>query len=233
MDYKVDKAGLERASKKLGLRFPVRVRILPNGPDDMAGKYHGLGRYGPTVDHPLDSPAHHISLSGNLGSSMANTAIWHELTHAKQCERFLPDDVDDLDEMAKAANAGLAKAFRKEMQRIRLETNATSKKMTMAYTDVSFEVEALASTKLAKEDNIIASDNNNELLDDGQRYLWRVDLWKKGPWRPNKDRDYTYVETHYVNAAKEYDAKKWTRNQHKLGQHDSVAAAYQIYREEN
>lgn len=233
MDYKVDKAGLKRASKKLGLRFPVRVRILPNGPDDMAGKYHGLGCYGPTVDDPLDSPAHHISLSGNLGSSMANTAIWHELTHAKQCERFLPDDVDDLDEMAKAANAGLAKAFRKEMQRIRLETNATSKKMTMAYTDVSFEVEALASTKLAKEDNIIASNNDNELLDDGQRYLWRVDVWKKGPWRPNKDRDYTYVETHYVNAAKEYDAKKWARNQHKLGQHDSVVAAYQIYREEN
>ena len=235
MSYEVDKAGLKRASKKLGLRFPVRVRILPHGPDDMAGKYHGLGRHGPTVDEPLDKPAHHISLSGLLGSSMANTAIWHELTHAKQCERFLPDDVEDPDEQARIANANLAMAFRQEMQRIRLKTNATSKKMTMAYTDVSFEVEALASDKkFAKKDNIIAeSDDNNALLDNGKRYLWRVDLWKKGPWRANEDREYTYVETHYVNAAKEYDAKKWARDQHKLQHHNCVAVAYQIYREEN
>ena len=236
MDYKVDQDGLKRAAKKLGLRFPVNVRVLPHGPEDMAGKYHGLGRYGPTVDDPLDAPVHHISLSGILGSSMANTAIWHELTHAKQCARFLPDDVDDVDEMARIANAGLAKAFRKEMQRIRLETNATSKKMTMAYTDVSFEVEALASDKkFAKNDNIIVNndDADCELLDDKKRYLWRVDLWKKGPWRANQDREYTFIDTHYVNAAKEYDAKKWARDQHKFAHHDSVAVAYQIYREEN
>lgn len=235
MHYDVDNAGLKRAAQKLGLRFPVRVRILPHGPDDMAGKYHGLGRYGPTTGDPLDAPAHHISLSGNLGNKMANTAIWHELTHAKQCERFLPDDIDDPDEAAAVANSGLALAFRKEMQRIRLETNATSKKMTMAYTDVSFEVEALASDKkFAQKDNIITqADVDDELVDDKMRYLWRVDLWKKGQWRPNKDREYEFIHTHYVNAAKEYDAKQWARKHHKLGAHDSVAVAYQIYREEN
>lgn len=234
MDYEVDKAGLKRACKKLGLKFPVRVRIVPDGPDGMAGKYHGLGRYGPTVNKPLDKPQHHISLSGALGSSMANTAIWHELTHAKQCERFLPDNVENVDEQARIANSRLAKAFRKEMQRIRLKTNATSKKMTMAYTEVSFEVEALESdNKFAKKNNIINSAVDEELVDDKQRYLWRVDLWKKGPWRPNKKREYEFIDTHYVNATTEYAAKQWARDQHKIKTYDSVAVAYQIYREEN
>lgn len=233
MDYEVDNAGLKRASKKLGLRFPVRVRMLPHGPDDMAGKYHGLGRYGPTSDGPLDSPAHHISLSGALSAKMANTAIWHELTHAKQCERFIPDDVEDLDQLADAANRGLAMAFRKEMKAIRLATNTTSKKLTMAYADVSFEREAQSSDKkFAQKHNIIASLVDDDLVDDKDRYLWRVDLWKKGPWVAKTDREYTFVDTYYVNAVAEHEAIRWARDKNKLTVANSVAAAYQIYREE-
>jgi len=234
MNYQIDDAGLERASKKLGLRFPVHVRVLRNGLEGMAGKYHGLGRYGPTVDGVLEDPVHHISLNGCLGTKMANTAIWHELTHAMQCERFLPADPCDADELSQAANHGLAMAFRQEMKGIRLKNNAKSKKLTMDYVNVSFEVEAMASDKkFAQQDEIVALvEGDPDLLEDSNRYLWRVDLWKKGPWRPKEDREYEFVATHYVNADKKHKANEWARNQHNLTAANSFAVAYQIHREE-
>lgn len=196
----------------------------------MAGKYHGLGRYGPTTVKPLDRPTHHISLNGQLSGKMANTAIWHELTHAKQCERFLPE-TDDVDEAARTANAALATAFRQEMKDIRRKKNTFSKKVTIDYMDVSFEVEARQSDKdFAVKDNIVTS-AVNDLTDDKGRYRWRVDVWKKGARRygKNQKQDLTFVGTQYVVATGETGAKTFAREQYKLSSFDSFVVAHQTY----
>jgi len=160
MTYQIEKGGTKKAAKKLGLRYPVRVRITDDL-DGMAGKYHGLGRWGFTSDAPLDKIAHHISINANIDSNTANTAIWHEMTHAKQCERFLPADVSDQDERARIANRTLALEFRWQMKDIRIAKGIKSTALTTDYANVSFEVEARESDKMfAKKINIIKADKN-------------------------------------------------------------------------
>jgi hypothetical protein len=217
-NYTINPDALEEACGIYGLHFPVRVRLLDGGPMGMLGKYHGIGRYGPTTDDELAEPAHHISLKSDLGVFTANTALWHELTHAMQCERFLPEDLDNY----RAANRGLTMAFRQEMKEVRRKAGTTSKALTAAYSNVSFEKEAHDSTDIAKKiDLILPGENAKEddfellrLLDDKGRALWRIDLWKSAKWeKGNKVREKEFRGTYYVRAAKEWEAKQFAKKE--------------------
>lgn len=222
--WMVDSAGLEQARNILGLKLPVAVRIVPRGPNGMAGKYHGLGCRGG------GEPQHYISLNGGLGPIMANTALWHELTHAMQCERFLPDGRTD-ENACREANNALWRAFHQEMKEIRFRTGGSKHNLTMAYADASFEKEAQQSTKLADKHTIIASDGGavESLLDEKGRKTYRVDLWRDLGWnKQTKERELDFVTTMYVVAKNEWDAKKFVREEKGMTFQNSTCESYQI-----
>ncbi len=211
MNWNIDQPAFEEAQRVLGLEQPVRVRVKADFP--AAGKYHGLGVWGPTTDVKLDEPAHHITLSDVLSASMANTALWHEMTHAAQCEDYLEDGD------YQAANKGLRNAFMKEMREMRTKRGVSRFNLTADYQSVSFEVEARDLMKNADKVKIITGPEakkkgkgKSKAKDDdplrGYRHLWRVDMW---------DDDKNFVGTDYVLANEDYDAKRWAREQHMQG----------------
>lgn len=201
MNWKIDQEALEKAKDILGIDCPVLVRVskLP-----AVGKYHGLMRWGPCSDVRLDQPTHHISLDEGLGPIIANTALWHELTHAAQCEDFMPDDNDH-----RIANAGLRQDFGKEIREQRLSRGLGAGSFGAWYGDVSFEVEARQFMEHARNiDIIVPVDDGNDDKLNGYKNLWRVDMW---------DDDEKFVGTTYVLANEEWDAKKWARDNHMKG----------------
>src|SRR3954468_5315561 len=195
MQWKINEAAVSEAAEALGLTFPVRVRVVPNGPAGMAGKYHGIGRRGPTTEAVLVDPTHHISLSGNLSAKMASKCLWHEITHAMQNERFLPTDHNGEEEPYAIANRGLQCAFRAEMKEVRQRYGGTPSQLTMRYGEVSFEREACkvmddAKTVLVSEVEKVDKKKDSPLLDDKGRATWRVDVFRRGEWnKATKRRD--------------------------------------------
>lgn len=231
-NWEIDYNKLEQACTAYGMKYPVRVRLLKNGPMGMAGKYHGIGHWGPTTEERLAEPTHHITLDAGLSASMANTCAWHELTHARQGERFLPEDVTG-DEAYRIANRGLAMAFREEMKQVRRDEGTTSKALTWKYGDVSFEVEARASDKFAEKFSIIKVSDEapiepDQLLDDEGRASWRVDIWMLGKW--NKEKKYRELDgfrgTYYVVAKTKWGAEDFAKRE--WGKNSDKADAYQI-----
>lgn len=206
------------------LAYPVRVRLLNGGPQGMAGKYHGIGRYGPTTDERLDIPAHHITVNANLGVEMGTVCLLHELMHAHQNERFLPTEFDiQTDAHYRQANAGLREAFRAEMKEVRRKAGTTSKALTAAYANVSFEVEA-RKTDALKADFKLFTENGSgkvidpfdtDMVDDKGRYTYRIDMWKTPAW-DNVTRSMgkkKFRGTHYVLAYDETSAKTFARKE--------------------
>lgn len=214
-------------------RYPVRVRVIKGGPQGMAGKYHGIGLRGPTTDVPLTTPAHHITLSDSLSASMANGCLWHELTHAAQCERYLPEEGDDYAE----ANRALALAFKDEMKEVRKTTGGSPTQLTMAYSKVSFEQEANLGMKFADDIDLIkitvpekkaeVVKIKDPLTDEDGRYTWRVDLFTAPKWSKGKKiRGREFRCTGRVLAKDEWGAKKFAKAE--WGKSSDEAVAYKI-----
>lgn len=194
----------------MGITFPVRVRPATHFTErGMAGKYHGLGYWGPTSEERLNEPAHHISLRADMDAGFANVTLWHEMTHAAQCEDYLPETEGEGD--YRIANAGLRQAFAKEMREIRRAKGIKTRGVTADYGNVSFEVEAR--DVMDGKDNFdivepIGSEANAPAKDDPMRgfsYRWRVDAW---------DDNKEWVGTYYVltESDQPWDAKRWVRD---------------------
>jgi hypothetical protein len=230
--WTVNPEALEEARKVLGITLPVRIRLLESGPQNMAGKYHGIGLRGPTTDEPLDSPAHHITVKAEMTPGMANTCLKHELVHASQGERYLPENGD-----YRVANAELGKAFGREMKEMR-QRKGTKSKDLWGYSEVSFETEAHSADKLLKDIDLIDVNDPRAaggtdllaLMDEHGRYTWRVDVWKDGKWnKKRKMRDpNTFCQTIYVLAKDDYGAKRFARDECKLAFQDSTCDAYMV-----
>ena len=81
--YRVNPDALRRARGDLGLTLDVRVkfeRLRGRGQNSVAlGRYNGTDPY---------NPAHQISLNPNQTVRAVNASLWHELMHARQCERI-------------------------------------------------------------------------------------------------------------------------------------------------
>src|SRR4051794_40539562 len=87
--WEIDRQALQRACLELGLHYSVR--ITPRRLRFKRGSYHGLGYAPPSRGRATDYPQHQIMLASNVSASQASASLWHELTHARQCERFLTD----------------------------------------------------------------------------------------------------------------------------------------------
>lgn len=228
---------LERAVVAYELAYPVRVRLLDGGPQGIAGKYHGIGRFGPATEERLEIPAHHITVDSGLNGSFATTTLLHELMHAKQNERFLPDGFQiQNDDDYRQANIGLREAFRDEMREIRRRHNL-GMALTHHYQDVSFEVEARSTSKLTKDFDLFHDDGVKpksngvpsayDLVDEHGRFTWRVDLWAYGKWdKELKKTPKTFRGTYYVVAKDEWKAKEFARKEY--GTTGDDAQAYLI-----
>lgn len=221
------------ACEHLDIKLPVRVRVMEGGPQGMAGKYHGLGVWGPTTDVKLDSPAHHISLNGRMSSWMASSTLWHEMAHAAQCERYLPQNGNGQVDY-ETANREITKVFRDEMKAIRRRSGSTSKALTASYADVSFEKEARDAMDFAKELDLVKPVGDEpeatNLRDDKGRAGYRVDVYRDGVWnkKTKKRSPNIYVNTLYCVAKDEWAAKNWAREQCGLKVANSTANAYQM-----
>jgi hypothetical protein len=220
MDWKIDPDTFAEAQQILGLTYPVRVRELMHGPAGMQGKYHGLGYWGPTTSERLEKPAHHISLKADMSPYMANTCLWHEMYHATQAERYLPENGNaNGREPYQIANKGLRQAFGEELREIRARRGITPYGMTADYGDVSFEVEAREVMNAMDKMRIILPtdeylkdwDDKDDKKDEkeeeedplkGYRAKYRVDVY---------DDKNKFVATQYVLADDEYGAKKFAR----------------------
>lgn len=206
MRWTINQTKLDEAREILDITFPVRVRTLEDGLMGMAGKYHGLGHWGPTTEKRLEEPAHHISIASHLDAKLANKTLWHEMTHAAQCEDFLPEDNN-----YRIANKGLRKAFRDEMREIRVVKGGSRYGgVDPNYANVSFEVEARDVMDDSDKLFIVESTETEETTEDddplkGYRALWRVDVW---------DADKKFVATQYVLADDEWGAKRFARDKH-------------------
>lgn len=217
------------------LAYPVRVRLLDGGPQGMAGRYHGIGRYGPTTDERLDTPAHHITVSANLSAQMGTVCLLHELMHAHQNERFLPVDFDiQNDAHYRQANAGLREAFRAEMKDVRRKAGTSSKQLTAAYANVSFEVEA-RKTDALKSDFTLFTENgpvkiadpfDDDMTDEKGRYTYRIDIWRSSTWNSTTRSmgKKKFRGTYYVVAYDEASAKTFARKE--WGESSDILEAY-------
>ena len=79
--YTVDQHALDVARADLGLSFDVRVMLTHiRGPKNcvILGRYSGID--------PFHS-WHNVTVNPNATLSSVNATLWHELTHARQCER--------------------------------------------------------------------------------------------------------------------------------------------------
>lgn len=204
MTWVINNEQLQAASDHLGLRYPVRVRSLEDGPFGMMGKYHGIGHWGPTTDVRLDEPAHHITLKGDLGPYMANTCLLHEMTHAQQCERFLNEDDWE------GAVRELALDFGREMRFVQFMSGKRGGATDSRYMGVSYEVEARQQmNKLDKMFQVTELPEGEEAPAPTWS-KWRVDLWRKV--KNLKKTNYEFRDTCYCFAKDEYAAKKFARD---------------------
>lgn len=214
MKWKIDPEGFAEAKRLLGIQLPVRVRFIDatNSSDTMTGKYHGIGYWGITSAVRLDEPTHHVSLDADLTTDTANRTLWHELTHVAQAEDFLPQKGRDGLEPYQLANKGMRMAFARELR-----------KMGKSYSyDVSFEKEAVHFMKNASAIKIVIPIPGKEEKKSSStavvrkekvdhRRTFRVDMWA------HKDEGGYFVDTAYVLAAVEIDAKSWARKEYMKG----------------
>lgn len=219
MNWKIDPVALDKARDILGIEYPVRIRKASG---QAAGKYHGLGLRGPTTEEPLSEPAHHITISPMVSDKMVNEVVWHEMTHAAQCEDYLPED--DGPDSYKVANARLRRAFGREMRAIRAERGITTRAMTADYGDVSFEEEARDFMDHAKKISIVVVDDDKPEVDPedsfkGFDHKYRVDIF---------DADDKYVGTHYVYSNDEFSARRFARDTYMDGKWSSNLSAIRI-----
>lgn len=143
MSWKVNTVALQEACDFLGIKRPVR--IVPTAMKHALGRYHGLGRTGPTSrKRVLHEPVHHITVAADLGPQRASRTILHELTHAAQCERY--DTGDHL-----AANAHYDIAYTAQANVAGLHTRAANKWTAddlVSYGRIAFEREAIENEAL-------------------------------------------------------------------------------------
>lgn len=238
MKWELDWTNIARACEVLEIKLPVRIRVMESGgPQGMAGKYHGLGVWGPTTDVKLDEPAHHISLNGKMWSDGASSCLWHELAHAAQAERYLPKNGDGTIDY-ETANREITKDFRDEMKAIRRSSGTTSKALTASYSNVSFEKEARDAMDFSKEIRLVKyvlddEDDHDEamtLRDDKGRAAYRLDVFRDGKWNSRKKRrsEDQFIATLYCLAKDTIDAKKWAREQCDLSFSEATVASYQM-----
>ncbi len=71
-----DKKALKFAENKFHLKKPVHYRAVRDRP-----------LYDGTYEYDILNDSHKILIDQNLDPIEANRCIWHELTHAMQCER--------------------------------------------------------------------------------------------------------------------------------------------------
>lgn len=71
----IDLSQVDRAAKRLGVKLPVKVRIMS-----------GQRRVG---SHYLKDGVHHITVSRRQSLLEINKTIWHELQHAADCQKWL------------------------------------------------------------------------------------------------------------------------------------------------
>lgn len=204
MAWKTNPDELEAARQELGLIYPVRVRPLKTGAFGQAGKYHGLGHWGPTTEERLDEPAHHISVKADLAATFANTCLLHEMTHAAQCESYLTDH------NWKEANRRLALDFGREMRFIHFMSGKRGNHTDARYAGISFEVEARQRMdELSKQFTVVESVSSTDERDEDERpwNKFRVDLWtKKNVFRGTY---YVYSTGTFIWRAKDFAKEKW------------------------
>lgn len=75
MSYRIDHDAVDRAADLLGIKLLVIVRRS-------TARYHN-GCY-----HHVRLGAHRITVANNISAKAASDAIWHELGHALQHERY-------------------------------------------------------------------------------------------------------------------------------------------------
>lgn len=81
---RIDRAALTCAARDLGLKLDVRpctgLLHVRNRPTVfVGGRYDGVDVF---------NPAHMLTVNRNQTADAASRALWHELTHALQCERI-------------------------------------------------------------------------------------------------------------------------------------------------
>lgn len=73
--WEIDEDAVRLARARLGLRHPVEVKITSQR--STAGRYKGLAE-----------SRHRVTISTHICPSEAGQTLWHELTHARQRERY-------------------------------------------------------------------------------------------------------------------------------------------------
>lgn len=75
--WEIDPGAVRLAKARLGLKHGIEVKITSQR--KTAGRYKGLGR---------SSRKHKITISTHICPFEAGKALWHELVHAAQRERY-------------------------------------------------------------------------------------------------------------------------------------------------
>ena len=127
---RIDPLQITDAEEILGLEHPVYVQIRKA--KHFAGKYIGL------QDHPHSGCApfpggkvHHVILINPRGPDASNT-LWHELTHALQCERDFDSDFH-----------ALAKKHTADSRAVGASSSIKSASVSKRYQNTPLEKEAI------------------------------------------------------------------------------------------
>lgn len=201
----VDQRELDEARYFLGIDYPVIV--IPSL--DFAGKYHGIGYWGPAaMSGRLLVATHQFSISADTSAEFANSVAWHELTHAAQAESFMPDE-DEFDpadyngwERWQVGINGFTQAYADESRHL---GGYSSHGPNSSYTNISFEREASSSGRYAKEVQFLVPAPNVEADDESEFVAWdryRVDV------TPLVERKYPFgYSSEYVFAYSDKSAR--------------------------